>query len=78
VVTDTDGYRYLLDERSLRRPEPNVCTFLLKRIGPRETLQDKFRLDFQACTLQKGSGQPELIRPGTVADTLRRELAEKL
>lgn len=78
LVTDSEGYKYLLDERSVRQVAPAAYAFLLQRRGPDGNLQSRFQLDLKACTLQKQGEEPQLIRPGTVAETLRVELARRL
>ena len=77
LVTDKAGYRYLLDERSVRQEEDAACTFLLKRENAQGSLQSRFRLNFRACTLQKGREEPQLIVPGTVAEDLRKEMLRR-
>jgi len=79
LVTDKEGYKYLLDERSVREVAPSTYAFLLqRRAADGGTLQSRFRLDLKACTLQKQGEEPLAIRPGTVADTLRVELAKRI
>lgn len=78
LVTDNEGYRYLLDERSVRQVAPSTYAFLLQRRGKDGDLQSRFTLDLKACTLQKQGEEPQLIRPGTVAERLRVELSRRL
>lgn len=68
VTHDRSGWRYEVDQHSIRNLQPTVvqCSVRVSRDGT--TLSDNWVLDFEQQTLTlESNGTPDAIMPGSVA-----------